>query len=399
MVTLGRRSLPTEPADPLADPGALREYLSEARITPRSPMIGLRIDEVDWAGREDLAVVQVLRRGRALPPWAPLEEGDELVLEGGPSAIADVLRSSAAEMTKEIELDATTLQSVDLVCVEVFLATESRYLGQTLRALDFRHSHGFTVLALSRGGRRLRRGPMRTRLRLGDSLLLVGSSEALPRLGADPDLVVVSGRPVPALGRRKALVVALLLAGVVLLALSDALGPVVTLPLAAVLAVLLGCIRPRDARDAIDWSTVITIAALLPFGTALEKTGAAKGLAHLLVGATAGAGPVVALAAVLLVGLALTQVIDNAAVAIVVAPIAYRVATELGVEPTPFFVGLGLCTSAAFCTPFAHESTLLVSNAGGYHFRHFLRAGWALAIVTWLVATALTPLVWPLRAG
>jgi di/tricarboxylate transporter len=93
----------------------------------------------------------------------------------------------------------------------------------------------------------------------------------------------------------------------------------------------------------------------------------------------------------------LTQFIENAAVAIILAPLAYQIARDTGVDPKPFLVGLAICVSSAFCTPVAHESTILVMGPGRYEFKHYLRIGGMMAFFTWLIATLLTPLVWPFR--
>ena len=92
---------------------------------------------------------------------------------------------------------------------------------------------------------------------------------------------------------------------------------------------------------------------------------------------------------------ALTQLIENAAVAIILAPLAFQMAKETGVDPKPFLVGLGICVSSAFCTPVAHESTILVMGPGRYQFKHYLQIGGVMALLTWFLATVLTPVVWP----
>jgi di/tricarboxylate transporter len=135
---------------------------------------------------------------------------------------------------------------------------------------------------------------------------------------------------------------------------------------------------------------------MIPFGLALEKTGAAERVAHGIVSSFEGVGPVAVLGALLAIAVALTQLIENAAVAIILAPLALRLAAETGSSPKPFMVALAICVSAAFCTPIAHESTILVMGPGRYQFRHYLLIGSVMAFLTWLIATFVTPLVWPL---
>lgn len=159
---------------------------------------------------------------------------------------------------------------------------------------------------------------------------------------------------------------------------------------------MLGCVHVHDAYKAVDWPSVITVAGMIPFGVALEKTHTAADLAQLVVHTFGPAGPMAAMAAIFLLAIILTQIIENAAVAIILAPLAYGVAEGIQVNPKAFLVDLAICVSAGFCTPFAHESTILVMSPGHYRFKHYLQLGIVLALITWLLATLLTPLVWPL---
>ena len=100
------------------------------------------------------------------------------------------------------------------------------------------------------------------------------------------------------------------------------------------------------------------------------------------------------LCALLALTVALTQIIENAAVAIILAPIAYQIAREAHANPKSFLVGLAICISTSFCTPVAHETTMLVMGPGRYRFKHYLAIGSGMAIIAWLLTTVVTPMVW-----
>jgi di/tricarboxylate transporter len=263
-----------------------------------------------------------------------------------------------------------------------------------LEEVDFNRDYGFTVLGISRHGQTIQERPMATPLQFGDSLLLLGHISKLPHLEHNPNLMLLGHQHFPMINRRHALITVLLLAGVIFTAITGVLNPAISIPLAAVAVVLFGCVRLADAYNAVDWQAVVTAAGMIPFGLALEKTGAAAEVAQWAGTTFQGWGPPAMLAVVLLLGMVLTHFVDNSAAAIMVAPVAYRVALELGVDPKPFLVGLAICISASFCTPFAHESTILVMGPGRYQFKHYLQIGSAMAFLTWLLATLVTPLVW-----
>ena len=136
-------------------------------------------------------------------------------------------------------------------------------------------------------------------------------------------------------------------------------------------------------------------AGMIPFGRAVESSGAVEALSRWAVEAMQGFGPIVLLGLLLMLAIILTHFIDNSATAVILAPLGYQMALALRVDPHPFLVGLAICISASFSTPIAHESTILVMGPGRYRFKHYLQIGGVLAILTWLIATWFTPLVWP----
>ena len=396
VVLVGRRLLPSaEASRPPPDENS-REYLSEVKVTEGSSAEGKTLDELGWKERSDLAVVSALGPRGALPPWTRLAAGDMLILRGRVSAIGELLKSPDFQVQEEIHLDRETLQRVDLVTTEVLLAPNSYYEGLTLDRVDLNRFYGFTVMGISRHGRPIHGRPSTTRLQFGDSLLLLGSVGGLDRLRRNPDLIPLGEENFPAIGKRKAMIVALLLLGVIVTAVTGLLAPPISIPLAAVAALLLGCVRIHDAYAAINWEAVVTVAGMIPFGLALEKTGVSEAVAKATFAAFSPYGVLALFGALLLLTVLLTQLIENAAAAIILAPLAYQLARAAGADPHAFMVGLAICVSTAFCTPIAHESTILVMGPGGYRFKHYLRIGGALALLTWLITTFATGWFWPL---
>jgi di/tricarboxylate transporter len=393
----GRKLLPQAGQAEPVEESLAREYLTEVLVTPQSATVGKALNQLPWWKRRDLTVIELIRGQERIPAseWIKLQAGDVLILQGPVPTIGDLLKSPDFQLKEELKIDQQTLHSVDLVTAEALLAQNSDYLGATLEQMDFSHDYGFTVMGISRHGKTIRERPMATPLEFGDSLLLLGHVSGVDRLWRNPNLILVGHSHFTALGRRKAVITITLLAGVTILAVMGLLNPAISIPLAAVLAILLGCVKIKDAYEAVNWQAVVTVAAMIPFGLALEKTGAAEGLAHAVVGILQGHGPWIVMGALLVFAAILTQFIENAAVAIILAPLAFQMAKDTGVDPKPFLVGLAICVSSAFCTPVAHESTILVMGPGRYEFKHYLRIGGVMALLTWLVATLLTPLVWP----
>jgi di/tricarboxylate transporter len=373
-----------------------KEYLSEVMITPDSATVGLTLDQLEWAKRQDATIVGVIREGERMPPngWMKLHSGDALIVQGAVPTIGSLLKSPDFSFVEEVKIGDKALRSLDLITVEALLSPNSRYTGRTMQETNFGRDYGFSVLGISRHGQTIQERPTATQLQYGDSLLLLGHNSNLERLERNPNLIVLSQRHFQNTGKRQAATTMLLLLGIILSAITGALTPALSIPIAAAAVLLFKCIKVTDTYKSVDWPAVATVGGMISFGFALEKTGAAAALAHAIVSNFQWAGPGLILGAMLLFTVTLTQIIENAAVAIVLAPIAYQIAHESNTDPKPFMIGLAVCISTSFCTPVAHETTMLVMGPGRYRFKHYLTMGTGMAIVAWLIATYVTPLIW-----
>jgi di/tricarboxylate transporter len=392
---VGRKFLPRAEVQSLEQELG-KEYLTEVMVMPQSATAGLTLDQLDWAKRQDVTIVGVIREGERMPPngWMKLHPGDALIIQGAVPTIGSLLKSPDFRFMEEVKIGEKTLRSLDLITVEALLSPNSRYTGRTMQQTNFGRDYGFSVLGISRHGQTIQERPSATRLEYGDSLLLLGHNSNLERLERNPNLILLSQRHFPTSGNRQAIITMLLLGGIILTAITGVLTPALSIPLAAVAVLLLGCVKVTDTYKSVDWPAVATVGGMMSFGLALEKTGAAGALAHTIVAHSEWAGANFILCALLALTVALTQVIENAAVAIILAPIAYQIAREGHADPKPFMVGLAVCISTSFCTPVAHETTMLVMGPGRYRFKHYLSIGSGMAVIAWLLVSFVTPKIW-----
>jgi di/tricarboxylate transporter len=392
---VGRRFLPGAEAQSLEQELG-KEYLTEVMVTPQSAIIGSRLDQLEWAKRQDITIVGVIREGERMPPngWMKVHPGDALIMQGAVPTMSGLLKSPDFQLMEELKIGERTLRSLDLITVEALLSPNSRYTGRTLQNTNFGRDYGFSVLGISRHGQTIQERPSATRLEYGDSLLLLGHNSNLERLGRNPNLILLSQSPFPTMAKDKAVITMLLLLGIIVMAVTNILTPAISIPLAAMAALLLGCVKLSDTYKSVNWPAIATVGGMISLGLALEKTGAAGALAHAIVTGFQWAGPISIFCALLAFTVALTQLIENAAVAIILAPIAYQIARESHADPKPFMVALAICISTSFCTPVAHETTMLVMGPGRYRFKHYLSIGSGMAVIAWLLTTFVTPLVW-----
>jgi len=399
MTFIGRHLLPHRKSGTLTEAYQVKEYITEVAILQDSPLAGKTIRESSLEDEFGLKVRAILRKRVKIPfPRTnhKLQGGDILFLEGDPEGILKVREKKGLEVVPERDNPQTTANGRnDVIVVEASLTPTSEMVGKTLREVRFADTHGLTVLAIWRRGTPVVRKVDHVVLRFGDVLLLQGGEEKVMHLGQEHGFLLLGGVPAHTYVPHKAPLAIAILLGVVLLAATGLLPIMVSATLGAVAMVLARCLTPREAYESIDWSIIILIAGTLPLGLALENSGAARLLADLIIGSVGPLGPWVVLAALFLLTSLLTEAMSHTAAAVLVAPIAFNTALDLGVDPKPFFMAVAVAASSCFMTPVSHQSNALVMGPGGYRFFDYTRVGAALNFIIWILATLLIPLIFP----
>lgn len=283
----------------------------------------------------------------------------------------------------------------DMRLAEATLAPRSSLAGKTLAELDFYNRYGLTVIGIRRHGESIRQPLSAVRLRFGDTLLLRGSHERIRRLAPDSDFLLLEPIENSAPNYSRMTRAIAILVGVLTMAATGVMHISLATVLGAIAMVLSGCLRSEEVHRAIDWRTLIAIAGMIPLSTALETTGAAGQIARLIAGIGVSWGPFAACALLGFTTIVLTQIMTNAAAAILVAPVGIGVAQALSISPHPILMIIAIAASTAFVTPIGHQSNILVYNAGGYRFTDFIRIGLPLTLLILVLALTVVPLLWP----
>jgi di/tricarboxylate transporter len=372
----------------------LRDRLALLAIADSSPLIGVDLAASRIGELVGLTVGGIVRGGELLPAVTAgevIRAGDRLVLFGDPA------RVEALHDFGELEVEPVSgseLEAEDEVLVEVAVAPRSSVAGKTLRELDFRNRYGLLALSIWRQGGPIHGDLADIPLRLGDALLLQCRRRRAEALVADPDFVLLTGAIAPR-RVRKAPVALGGLALMIVLVVSGWQPIHVAAFTAATLVVLGGAVKMPEAYRAIEWRAIFLVAAVLPVGVAMERTGAA-GLLAAGVGAVAEPlGPYGVLAALVVLSSLLSQGLDGAPAVVLLTPVVLDAAATLGLSPYPLMMGVALAASAAFMTPFSHKANLLVMGAGGYRSLDYLRVGTPLTVVLLVLMVLLIPWFFP----
>ncbi len=377
-------------------------YMAEVRVPPASQYSERTLHDL-LAAVEKEADVVVLGHARG-EKWTPapstfhvLRPGDVLTLEADADSLRALLEVGGLELTANGAVHPEDLAHPpeELQLMEAVVAPSSPLVGRTTSSLDLRERFGVNVLGVARQGHQLRRRLGQLQLEVGDILLLQGGEAGLRPALASLGLLPLEARGVT-LTRRRRIATALTIFGAALaLVGAGVLSPALALTAAAGAMVLLRLLSLADAYDSIDWGVVVLLGAMIPIGQALESTGGAASIAHHLLELGRGSSPAVTLSLLMGATMLLTNLINNAAAAVLMGPIAISVAYGSSSSVDPFLMGVAVGASCAFLTPIGHQSNTLVMAPGGYRFGDYWRMGLPLSLLVMALGVPLILWAWP----
>lgn len=388
-----------EPDFAVVDTGlaALRELQDELHvlaISDSSDLVGSTLGASRLGELVGLTVLGIIRNEEtrlAVDADEEIHTGDRLLLTADARQLDTLADLGGVEISKTAP--GSTLESDRMV--EVAVAPRSGAEGRTLRDLDFHDRYGLIALALWREGQPIHVDLADTPIRFGDALLLHGPHEKIRRLASEPDFLVLSQADQAPRRNHKA---PFALGGLVLMIALVVTGiqPIhVAAFTAASLVILAGALTMPEAYRVIEWRAIFLVAAVLPVGFAMERTGAAEFLADTVTDTAGPLGPHFVLGALIVLASLLSQGLDGAPAVVLLAPVVIEMAERLELSPYPLMMGVSLAASAAFMTPFSHKANLLVMGAGGYRSSDYLKVGTPLTILLLVLLTFLVPVFFP----
>ncbi len=164
----------------------------------------------------------------------------------------------------------------------------------------------------------------------------------------------------------------------------------------AALMILSRCLTMDEAYRYIEWKAVFLIAGMLPLGTALDQSGAARLLAEGVVGVLGPLGPYAVLFGLLVITFLATSIIPTSALVVLMVPIALKTSAGLGISPYALLMGIAMAASSSFTSPISHPANVLVMGPGGYRFTDYVKVGVPLTLLVLAVLMVTLPVLWPL---
>ena len=414
-------------------------YLTEVRVPAKAKAIGmtLRQIETDMSGADAQIVGLIRNEVKMIAPHGGrrLREGDILMLEADVEGLAEALsafgikleeqgsssgrgeagdkgatskaedaadRGKAAKSAgkdkdaKDDKDEDEGRREDDIVLRELAVLPGSSVVGRSASDMHLRSRYGLNLLAVAREGRRPRARLRTLKIKSGDLLLMQGPADVLADFANDTGCVPLGERDLRIPDARMAVLSTAIMGGAIALVTFGVLPAAAAFALGVLASMVLRTVPPREVYTAIDWPVIVLLAALIPVAGAMEQTGAADVLARVLVDSVAQGNAIAALGVILVVTMFLSDVMNNAATAAVMCPIALGIAATLGVNPDSFLMAVAIGASCAFLTPIGHQNNTLILGPGGFRFSDYWRLGLPLEVLVVAVSLPLLLIVLPL---
>jgi len=376
----------------------VREYTVEMLVAPDSPLAGKAIEAAGLRRLGGAYLAQIERDGQQLVAVGPEQElrvGDRLIFVGIAGAVTE-LQNIRGLVPATNQVFKVTDPRPDRVLVEAVVSDQCAWLGMSIREARFRTRYNAVVLAVRRGGEHLRVKVGDIVLRTGDTLLIETHPRFIEQHGNSRDFYLTSAvTGSRMLNHAKAPLALALLAAMIVAVTVQAMTLFNAALLAAGGMILLRCCTPVQARQNINWRVLLMMGAAIGVGRTLSTSGAADGIAALILAVAERGGPTGILAGIYAVTVVFNMLVGHAGAAALAYPIAYAAAQTLGADFMPFVIVLMMAASADFANPVSYPTHLMVYGAGGYRFTDFVRAGLPLNLIVMAVTVTVTPTVFP----
>ena len=401
--TIGYKLLPTRVAKSSSiEDYSLDGYLTEFRVNENSPLCGKTLLDRKINENYDVIVLDVLRGGEIITSnlrGLLLQKDDVLFVKGSFDNFQRLKEIENLALLTDEKLTQEELEQENHILAECLVTDNSELIGQTLQDANFRRTFGSFVLAIRREGEVIRRKLAHFILKPFDTLLVYGPKDRISQLASKEGFIVL-GKADANLDSHPlwwlSIVTILCAVG---LAIFKVVPIVVGVILGVIILLLARVITPNEAYSSIHWQVIVVIAAFLPMGVAIQRTGLdvmiGNGIGSIVNLFPEHLIPYFLLAIIYLITMILTEIASNAATAIIMTPITLTLAASFGFDPKPFIFAVCYAASASFITPVGYQTNLMVYGPGGYRYSDYIKVGLPLGIILWIVSVMVIPMIWP----
>ena len=376
----------------------INDYITEISTPPGCKWIGKTVAEVEKLVGEKMTLFGFIRKDdKVLPPNPDgvIQEGCRYVVKADPVELQALIEEHDLHLSTEMRHRIDSLKEENTGFTEAIVTAGSPLLGRTRTHLRRRSGNTMTLMAVARQNKPIRKQLKEVVFRVGDVLLLHGKTPEMDDTIADLNLLPLAERELKVGTFSRIGLSVAIFAGAIGLSITG--FPMTIAFLGAVLAYILCGILPlRDIYREVEWPIIVLLGAMIPVSQAFQSTDCTGLIAESIKGLTSELPSWSMITLVMIVTMCLSDIINNAATAFIMAPIAVGISDTLGLQPDPFLMAVAVGASCAFLTPIGHQCNAMILGPGGYRFGDYWRVGLPLEIVIAILGTPLIIQFWPL---
>ena len=376
----------------------IEDYITEISVPSGCDWIGKTVAEVEKLVSEKMTLFGFIRKdGRVLSPNPDgvIQEGCSYVVKADPMELQMLIEEYGLHLSKEMRHRIDSLKG-ETGFAEAIVNPGSPLIGRTRTYLRRLSGNTMTLMAVARQDKPIRKQLKEVVFRIGDVLLLHGKTPEMDDTIADLNLLPLAKREL-SVGTFSRIGLSLVIfAGAIGLSMTG--FPMTIAFLGAVLAyIICGVLPLRDIYREVEWPIIVLLGAMIPVSQAFQSTGCTELIAGSIHGLTGNLPPWTMISIIMIVTMCLSDIINNAATAFIMAPIAVGISATMGMQADPFLMAVAVGASCAFLTPIGHQCNAMILGPGGYRFGDYWRVGLPLEGVIVLIGTPLIIHFWPLN--
>lgn len=376
----------------------IEDYIAELLIPEDSPVVGLTFGEVEKVSKAEFVVIGLIRNNRkrlAIQRSELIENGDIIIVECTHDELAKLVSDAKVKLVGQEHLTKDLLRSDDTQLMEAVVPVGSRVENRSIQSIGLRSRYHTNLLAISRKGKPFKQRISQVLLKPGDILLLQGEADSLREKIVSLGLLPLVQRDISV--KKPSAAIPLVIFALAIIAAGAHWVPVqIAFAIALGLMVVSNIIPISKVYEGIDWSIIILLASMIPLGNALQTTGATDIITNWCLSLAGNLNPAYILVILLVITMTLSDIMNNAATAVIMAPIAVGIAHAMHLNPDTFLMTVSIGASCSFLTPIGHQNNTLVMGPGGYKFGDYIRLGLPVEIMVLVTAIPMLLWVWPI---
>ncbi|MBC8197032.1 MAG: SLC13 family permease [Candidatus Marinimicrobia bacterium] len=378
---------------------SIDKYVTEIRIPKNCTLIGVNAGEVNNLTGDKITLIRKINDDEVvefLDPYYILQEGDLFLIMADPTELKLAMDEYNFKLTSEMRYRIDSQKKDDTTFMEVVITPESSLLGRTRQFFREQTANGLTLISVARQNNPITKRLKDVKFCVGDVLLIQGRDNELKNNVKTLDLLPLEKRDIDIGIFSKIGFSIMVFIGAILLSMFGIFPATISFIGAILIYIFSGILPVRDLYKSIDWPIIILLGSMIPISDALQSTGTTAIIANFMVSLTSGLPVWLIIALVMVITMTLSDIINNAATALIMAPISVEIAMSMGVNMDPFLMSVAVGASCAFLTPIGHQCNALILGPGGYKFGDYWRMGLPLEILIIIIGTPSIIYFWPL---